>query len=82
VPLVQSVLLVLAGLVSTLVLVAGMILLVNRLFLGSTGESVAQLGWADVALTLLIGLVTAVTAAIWALRAIDGIGPDVVLREG
>ena len=82
VPLVQSVLLVLAGIVATLVLVAGMIFVVNRLFQGSTGETVAHLGAGDVAAALVIGVVTAVTAALWALRAIDGIGPDDVLREG
>lgn len=82
VPLVQSVLLVAAGLVATLVLVGAMILIVNRIFMGSTGESVAHLGALDVAATLLIGLATAITAAVWAIRAIDGIGPDEVLREG
>jgi putative ABC transport system permease protein len=82
VPLVQSVLLVFAGLIATLLLVAVIIVLVNRLFLGSTGENVAHLGPDDVAVTLAIGLVTALTAAFWARRAIDGIGPDDVLREG
>lgn len=82
VPLVQSILLVFAGIVLTLVIVAAMILVVNGLFMGSTGETVAHLGFDDVALTVAIGLVTAVTAALWALWAIDGIGPDDVLREG
>jgi putative ABC transport system permease protein len=82
VPLVQSVLLVFAGLIATLLLVAVIIVLVNRLFFGSTGENVAYLGPDDVAVTLAIGLVTAVTAAFWARRAIAGIGPDDVLREG
>jgi putative ABC transport system permease protein len=82
VPLVQSVLLVFAGLIATLLLVAVIFVLVNRLFFGSTGENVAYLGPDDVAVTLAIGLVTAVTAAFWARRAIAGIGPDDVLREG
>jgi len=82
VPLVQSVLLVLAGIFVTLFLVAGMILVVNRLFQGSTGETVAYLGPGDVVVSFGIGVATAITAAFWALRAIDGIGPDDVLREG
>lgn len=82
VPLVQSVVLVLAGVTATLGLVAVMILGVNRLFQATTGAPVAHLAATDVAATLAIGLGTAVTAALWALRAIDRIGPEIVLREG
>lgn len=82
VPMVQSVLLALAGMVAALGLVAGILLVVNQLFQRSTGETVAWLGLADLGATLLIGAIVAVTAAIWSLRAVDGIGPDQVLREG
>jgi putative ABC transport system permease protein len=82
VPLVQAVVLVLTGIVTTLLLVSGMVLAVNHIFQASTGETVAQLGLHDLAATLCIGMITAVTSAVWAMRAIDGIGPDDVLREG
>lgn len=82
VPLVQSVVLTMVGIVATLGLVGGILLLVNGLFQRSTGETVARLGAADLGATLLIGVGVAVSAALWGLRAVDGIGPDQVLREG
>lgn len=82
VPMLQSLILVMAGIILTLALVLGLDLAVNRLFESTTGETVARLRLCDIGVTLLLGIVTAVTAALWAVRAIDRIGAEDVLREG
>lgn len=82
IPMIQALVLVGGGIVLTLGLVALLIVAVNATFARSTGETVASLGLADVAMTLGLGGVVAISAALWARRAIDGVGPDEVLRSG
>lgn len=82
VPLAQSAVLMATGVAVTLALVSGLLAAVNAVFRASSGETVARLGMGDVAAVLGLGLLTAATAAIWAMRAIGGIGADEVLREG
>lgn len=82
IPLIQALLLVGGGIAVTLALVGLMVRAVNAAFARSSGERVAALGAGDVAAILALGLVIAVAASVWAVRAIDAIGPDQVLRAG
>lgn len=82
VPMVQSAVLVSTGILLTLVLVVALVAAVNATFRRTTGETIAWLGMTDVVAVVVLGITVAATAAFWAIRAIGGIGPDEVLREG
>lgn len=82
VPLAQAVLLVGGGIVATLLLVLALVWAVNAAFSASAAEGIARLGTGDIAATVAIGAVLALSAGIWAVMAIDRIGSDEVLREG
>lgn len=82
VPLIQALALVATGLSGALIVVGAMTATLNRVFEPSTGTAVARLGVGDLLAVLGIGLATALTASVWALWAIDRIGPGDVLREG
>lgn len=82
VPLVQSVTLVFVGITLTLLVVLGMVFAVNAAFLSSSGYRIAHLSLGNVVAALTVGLVLSGLSAIWAIRAIDGIGADEVLRDG
>lgn len=82
IPLIQALVLVGGGILLTLGLVGLLISAVNAVFARASGETVAVLGPADMAVTMLLGLAIAASAAIWAVRAIDGVGPQDVLRSG
>jgi putative ABC transport system permease protein len=81
IPILQSVVLVLTGIVITLALVMPALALINQFFSKSGSGPVAYLGFWDVMATLLLGLITALTASIWAVRAVNDIFPDEVLRH-
>lgn len=81
VPLIQSLVLVLGGTLAALLLVLPFLLAINRGYGAPSGESIAFLGPVHVAATLGVGLLTAVTASLWAVRAIDAIQTDEVVRH-
>lgn len=81
IPFLQSQVLILAGIIATLLIVLPTLLLINTLFSNSTGELVASLSLADIAATLLLGVLTGLTASGWAVVAIGGIHTEEVLRH-
>ncbi|MEM7710468.1 MAG: ABC transporter, partial [Pseudomonadota bacterium] len=81
IPTVQSIVLVLGGVLATLLFVFPTIFVINRVFAPDGIERIARLGLADLAGTLVLGLVTAITASFWAVKAIGDITPDEVLRS-
>ncbi|WP_253284778.1 MULTISPECIES: ABC transporter permease [unclassified Ruegeria] len=81
VPVVQSLTLVLGGVVATLVLILPFLLAINATFETAPGESVARLYPGDILATLVLGAVTAVTAAIWAVFAVRNVEPQEVLTH-
>ncbi len=80
IPVVQSLALVMGGVAATLVIIAPFLLAINVTF-DTTGEAVARLYVGDVAATLLLGAVTAVTAAVWAVIAVRNVEPQEVLTH-
>ncbi|GHG98445.1 ABC transporter permease family protein [Pseudodonghicola xiamenensis] len=82
IPLVQAVVLVNGAIILTLALCELIILGINGVFRRSSAEAVAHLGGPDIAATLLLGGLIAVSAAVWAMRAIDGIDAAEILTEG
>lgn len=82
IPLVQSLIMVGAGVLVTQIIVLPALLIINATFTVPAGTAVAQLSVADLTATLAIGLFTAATASIWAVRAVMGIETDEVLRHG
>lgn len=81
VPFLQSQLLIVAGFLATLVIVLPSVLLINALFSNSAGELVARLDFINIAATLLLGVITGITASGWAVMAIGGIHTEEVLRH-
>ena len=82
VPLIQSIVLVLGGVLLTLALMLPALLLINAVFADPSGNALAKLGLVDVAATLVLGVVTAGTAALWAMRSVRQVQTDEVLRHG
>lgn len=81
IPVLQSLILVLLGIIVTVVLVLPIIGVINGFFQTADGAFVAQLGLVDIFGTLTLGLVTALTASIWAAMAVRDIPPDEVLHH-
>lgn len=80
IPVTQSVILVLGGVVITLLFVLPAIALINRFFTPDGFESIARLGPQHLLGTFVLGLMTAITASMWAVLAIKEIKSDEVLR--
>jgi putative ABC transport system permease protein len=81
IPFLQSQILIVAGFLATLLIVLPAILVINVLFSNSAGELVASLDYINIAATLLLGIVTGLTASAWAVMAIGGIHTEEVLRH-
>lgn len=81
-PLIQSLVLVGLGVGATLLLVLPVLVALNVAFQMPSGSPVARLGFVDLIWTGALGIVTAVTAAIWAMRAAAEIKSDEVLHHG
>lgn len=81
VPILQSMMLVMGGILATFVLVLPAMGAINGIFVTGPGETVASLGLVDLAGTLILGAVTALTASGWAVWAINGIETEEVLRH-
>lgn len=81
IPAIQSVVLVLAGVGVSLVLVLPALVFVNRNFTPEGMDRIAWLGAGHVLGTVALGLVTAVTASLWAVHAVKEITSDEVLRS-
>jgi putative ABC transport system permease protein len=82
VPLIQSVILVLGGVFVTLILTMPVLLVINAVFVETSGDALAKLGVVDVVVTVLLGVLTAGTAALWAMRSVSQIETEEVLRNG
>lgn len=80
IPLIQSLVLVLSGVVLTLVLTFPVIALINAGFTPQGFERVAWLGLKHIVWTVVFGVLVAVTASVWAVISIGRIGSDEVLR--
>ncbi|MEO1108191.1 MAG: ABC transporter [Pseudomonadota bacterium] len=81
IPVVQSLALVLGGVIATLIIILPFLMAINATFETAPGESVARLYAGDVFATLVLGAVTAVTAAIWAVFAVRNVEPQEVLTH-
>ncbi|GFE64091.1 ABC transporter [Litoreibacter roseus] len=81
IPILQSTTLVILGVAATLVLVLPAIALINLGFATAPGQFIARLSMLDIAATLTLGLITALTASIWAVAAIGNIHSEEVLRH-
>jgi putative ABC transport system permease protein len=81
VPVLQSLLLVLGGMVLTFALVWPGLGLVNGLFETGSGDRVASLALSDVFAALILGALTALTASVWAVVGIAKIESSEVLRH-
>lgn len=82
IPLWQSAVLIGMGIILTLGIVWLALLLLNLTFPADGGELIAALGIRDVAGTFVVGGLTALTAAFWAMWAATGIPSEEVLRNG
>lgn len=82
IPLIQGAVLILAGIILSLGLVAPFLGLANGVFTAGAGGMVARLDGGTILATLGLGLLTALTAGAWAAAAAGRIGPDEVLRHG
>lgn len=80
IPAVQSTVLVMGGVAVTLSLILPILFFINRGFTPEGVDRIARLGAIDLAGTVCLGLVTAITASAWAVYAIGDISPDEVLR--
>lgn len=81
IPVVQSLALVLGGVVATLVIILPFLLAINASFETAPGEAIARLYPGDILATLGLGAVTAVTAAAWAVFAVRNVEPQEVLTH-
>lgn len=81
-PAIQAVVLVFLGVFVTLICVLPALLLVNRFFTPDGFDQIAQLGPHHIFWTFILGLLTAISASIWAVSAIGSISSDEVLRAG
>lgn len=79
-PLVQSIILVSAGVILTLVLVVPTLAAINALFTPDGLERIALLGHMHILGTLVFGLLVGISASIWAAVAIGDIQSDEILR--
>lgn len=82
IPLWQSTVLIGTGIILTLGIVWLTLLLLNLTFPADGGELIAALGIRDVAGTFVVGGLTALTAAFWAMWAATSIPSEEVLRNG
>ena len=80
IPAVQSTVLVMGGVVVTLSLILPVLFFINRSFTPEGVDRIARLGAIDLVGTVCLGLVTAITASVWAVYTIGEISPDEVLR--
>ncbi|WP_299845569.1 ABC transporter [uncultured Roseovarius sp.] len=80
IPVTQSVILVLGGVFITLLFVLPSIVFINRFFTPEGFERIAWLGPQHLFGTFVLGLMTAITASMWAVLAIKEIKSDEVLR--
>jgi len=81
IPIWQSLILVSLGILVTILVVLPITVAINGFFQSADGAFVARLGFADLGATLVLGLLTALTASIWAASAVCEITPDEVLRH-
>ena len=81
IPITQSLVLVMSGVVITLLLVLPILTVINSFFTPEGFERIAWLGIDHVFWTCIIGLVTAITASAWAAIAIKDIGADEILHS-
>lgn len=80
-PLIQSLLLVAAGLVVTAAVVLPVILLINASAPGDAAGNAARLSPASIGATVVLLAAAAVTASGWAMATVARIPPDEVLRH-
>lgn len=81
VPLVQSLTLIGLGTLATLAIILPAIWVLNAGFATEPGEAIARLGLSDIVLTCVIGGITALTSALWAMSAVSRITSAEVLRH-
>ena len=81
IPLIQGVVLILAGIALSLGLVVPFLGLANDVFTAGAGGMVARLDSGTILATVGLGLLTALTAGVWAAAAAGRIGSDEVLRH-
>ena len=81
VPIIQSVVLVSLGVLLTLVILVPALWALNAAFATGPLPSIARLGPSDIGATLALGLITALTSALWAARAVRSIETEDVLRH-
>lgn len=81
IPVVQSLALVLVGVMATVILILPFLVAINAVFDSVPGESVARLYAGDILATLILGAFTAVTAAVWAVVAVRNVDPQEVLTH-
>jgi len=81
IPIWQSLILVLLGILLTILIVWPIIAIINTFFQTEDGQFIARLGLVDFVGTFMLGLATALTASIWAASAVREISPDEVLRH-
>ncbi|MEM6409531.1 MAG: ABC transporter, partial [Pseudomonadota bacterium] len=81
IPVFQSLILVGLGICVTFIIVVIILVSINAGFANAPQQMAARLGLGDVIGTLILGLVTALTASGWAVLAIDKIGTEEVLRH-
>lgn len=82
IPLLQGAILVMGGVVVTLLVVMPSLFVINAFFTSPTGDAIAQLGVIDVIATIVLGLITSASAAIWSMVAVNQVNTDEVLRIG
>jgi putative ABC transport system permease protein len=80
IPTLQALVLVAGGVGVTLLFVVPTLMLINATFTPQGFDRIAYLGPMHVVWTLVLGLITAITASAWAVMAIGGISSDEVLR--
>lgn len=80
VPVTQSIVLVMIGVLVSVLLVLPLLIVVNTFFTPAGFERIATLGVGQIFGTILLGLFTAVSASVWAVFATREISPDEVLR--
>lgn len=81
IPLIQGQILVLIGVGLTFVLLLPILAMANAALAGAADEKVATLSMADILATVAICSLTAMTAAVWALRAVSSISAKEVLQN-
>lgn len=81
IPIWQSLILVLLGILVTVLVVLPIIATINEFFKSADGAFIARLGLLDILGTIILGLLTALTASMWAASAVVEISSDEVLRH-